>query len=555
MKPTMNLGVTALVALMPIMANAAPSAFVSKCGALTIKNETKSTLIRDNEDCKLIWVLPPTAGKTELTGYSPTGNLGMCSEVKDAQGMSARVMKRMEETSKDIDKLNDEFKAASEKVVKAKAKVNAELQKPEIQQMNDALTRMESIDARIDAVAKQLESCNEGCESLKAEYKDLGKQRQQLHADIRKMRQTYIASVRAYEKVKAELASAEEEAASVGKGVDEIMARQSKYHKQLLDLLLFYSRIEGGHAHLDYNTGWDEAVLALTQKFGNEYQFRKVATQEVRVFANLIGAADQDTYLSSMPAILDYSIQGVKYQPFGKDQQPEFSSLTSQLVGNIRMSLMGGCPLYYKDFLNSKELKPSDLPQSYNFAITATYKYPAAYRFKMTASYNLYKFYEKIVNSSSSGGFFSSRTSTSISENKIDRDTFHIDWQIEDPNSIYNEKLRQEIASDIKKDLIGRVLGTMAQPVFDNVPQMPVSQPAHGEHGAIVLANGLNSTCGAVNVYCQAGVWVLRGLDAIFGSNSASQSYRATHDRTATDIWSADTVKWNTGATAFVSKQ
>jgi hypothetical protein len=163
----------------------------------------------------------------------------------------------------------------------------------------------------------------------------------------------------------------------------------------------------------------------------------------------------------------------------------------------------------------------------------------------------LYQFYEKIVSSSSSGGLFSSHTATSIAETKLDHDTFNIDWNVEDPNSKYDEDTREQVAKDLKLDLIGRVLGTMAQPTFENVP-MP-SAPTQQGHGAVVLANGLQNTCGMVNIWCTAGSWVLRGLDAIFGSNSATNSFRSTWDRTATETWNSTTTRWNTGATLFTN--
>lgn len=555
MKPTMKWGFAALLALGPVAANAAPSAFVSKCGALTIPNETNATLVRDNEDCKLIWVLPPTAGTTTFTGYSPNGNLGMCKEVKLAQKLSARVLERMGKVNEEADSLNGEYKAALEKVAKARAKVNEELQKPETQLMREADTRLSTLDSRIESISKQLDNCNNSCDQLNAEYKELAKQRVQLHNDIRELRRKHVDAVRAYEKAKAVLESAELAAANVGKGYDAIQERQTKFRNELLNMLVFYSRTSAGEAHIDYDTGWDAAVEKLNQQYGNQYQFQKVRTSDARIFANIVGAGDKESYLSSMPSILDYSIQGMKYVPWGEEKTTEMTALPSRLVGNVRTSLLGGCPLYYKNFLEDESLTPSDTPQTYNYGISATYKYPAAYRFKMTASYNLYKFYEKIVKSRSKGGFFSSKTVTEVSETRDDKDTFEIDWNVEDPDSIYDEKARKEITADLKKELIGRVLGIMAQPVFATAPPMPISQPAQPEHGAIVLANGLQSTCGNVNVYCQAGVWILRGLDAIFGSSSAEQKFRSVHNTKATETWSANSVKWASGAMTFQSKK
>lgn len=533
-------------------ASAAPGAFGSKCGALTINNDTPATLLRDTEDCSLVWVLPPNAGKTQLTGFTPSANLGMCKEVKTAQGASERVLQRMDATQKEVDELQPQYDAANKRVVDATAKVHDLLQKAELKQLNDMETAQAAVEDKLQAVSDKMDGCDKNCDALSDEYKQLSKQRQDLASAVGKLRSKYLASVRQYDQAKAELNAAEEERNDVGAGLQAIYAKQSQFHKDLLDLLVFYSRIEGGYAHLDYDTQWDDAVARLTKEYNGQYQFRKVPTKDARIFANLVGAGDQATYLSSMPSLLDYSINGLKFQPFGEERQPEMSSLPSHFSGTLRLSLMGGCPLYYKDYLTSNELQPSGTaPDSWNFAISTTYKYPAAYKMKMTASYNLYQFYQKIVESSSSGGLFSSHTATSIAETKLDHDTFSIDWTVEDPDSKYDEETRQQIAKELKLDLIGRVLGTMAQPTFENVP-MP-SVPQQQGHGAVVLANGLQSTCGMVNVWCTAGSWVLRGLDAIFGSNSATNTFRSTWDRTATETWNSDTTKWNTGATLFTN--
>src|SRR5262245_59693427 len=74
---------------------AVPSAFTGKCAALGIVNNTSSTSLSDNEDCRTAWVLPPTFGVASLSGYTPSGNLGLCQEVKEVQGLSHSVLLRM----------------------------------------------------------------------------------------------------------------------------------------------------------------------------------------------------------------------------------------------------------------------------------------------------------------------------------------------------------------------------------------------------------------------------------------------------------------------------
>ena len=118
-----------------------------------------------------------------------------------------------------------------------------------------------------------------------------------------------------------------------------------------------------------------------------------------------------------------------------------------------------------------------------------------------------------------------------------------------------DENARQDIAKTLKLELISRVLSNMAQPVFEKHSQTPMMVPESGEHAAVVLATGLQSTCGVFNIWCTAGAWVLRGVNAVFGSSSAVTDFRSKFDGTTTETWSANTAKWNTGATSFPSEK
>ena len=305
---------------------AAPSAFSSKCGAILIRNNTNATLLRDSEDCNLIWVLPPTAGITQFTGFTPSATLSLCQELKTSQKISAEATEKLASSFQELEKLQSAQRVP--------------------------LSKSESDD-------------------LESRIADLTK-------------------------------------------------KQTAYHSDLQRLLGVYSQIAAGYAHLDYDTKWDAAVNTLTSYFGNQYQFRKIPTKDVRIFANISKSENSATYLTSLPAILDYSVNGLKFQPFGEDRAPELSSLPSHLTGLIHLSLIGGCPLYYQDFLKADTLRLAEIPQNYDFSISATFKYPAAFKLKMTATYNLFKFYEKITASAVHGGYFSSQTATTISESKLD---------------------------------------------------------------------------------------------------------------------------------------
>lgn len=556
MKPVTLLGALLALQTIPYLAHAAPATYGSaKCGALNITNDTDATLVRDHEDCRLVWVFPPTAGTAEFTNFDGTANLNLCQELKETQRSSLRITRQIDETSKRMDNLDPAREAADQALAKATAKVQEGLKSTQMQQMRDIQDRKEAIHTRMEELVTASVSCGDHCDTIRDERKNLAAERIQLGKEEQSLRKQYLAEVKDYEKALAAQKSAQAKRDAVMASVNAIRDEQTKYRNSLHQMMRVYSTYGAGTAYVNYDTGWDAAVKSLNAKYGSEFEFRKVATKDARIYANVVSQGGEQTYLSSLPAILGYSMNGLKYVPYGEETVPGLSSMPSVLGGSVSLSLVGGCPLYFENFIEADQLKPAGTKRNnYAFAISATYNYPSVYRLKMTASYNLYKFYEKIVESSSSGGFFSSHTSTSIVENTVDRDAFNIDWKVEDPDSMYDEKKRAEIGSDLKKELIGRVLGMTAEPQLQ-APALTAVVPAPGEHGAVILANGLDNTCGRVNLWCTAGSWVLRGLNGIFGSDSASSSFRSTTDKTATETWNAETVRWNAGAVVFVPRK
>ncbi|MBF0365189.1 MAG: hypothetical protein HQK50_06435 [Oligoflexia bacterium] len=50
--------------------HAVPTASTSKCSAINLINTTPSDLIRDKEDCNIIWVMPPSSGEINFMDFS-----------------------------------------------------------------------------------------------------------------------------------------------------------------------------------------------------------------------------------------------------------------------------------------------------------------------------------------------------------------------------------------------------------------------------------------------------------------------------------------------------
>ena len=539
-----------------VSALAAPSAFEAKrCGPLNIVNETTSTVIRDHNDCSKIWVMPPEMGEVKTRHFKKSGNLGFCAEMKNIQKISKRIAQRIGNYQIDIDNQAPRIRTAEKKLeiamaAYAKAKAN-----PNLTEFSTLKDRVDNIEARIVEIQEQLNTCEQFCQTLMSEFSDLSKEKRELNKELRQVRREVRNDVRAYDKAKAQKDSAEEFLEIVRNEVLEKIDRQTLLKSKLFGMYSNYAKLEGGYIGVNYDLKWDDNVANLEAKYP-QFNFSKVATKDTRIHANFIGAQDRDTYYSSLPMILDYTIAGFEYQPYGVEREAAISSVPSEIQGDLRLSVIGACPYYYSNFLDDTNgeltINPNAESNEFGFGLSMSYKYPAVFRFQLEAKYNLYKFYKKVVKSGSKGGFFSKKSWKKVSETKIDKDTFDITWL--DEGNLYTQEEKEKIKKAVKEELMNRALQNMAAPAGlppKNVTAVSAWSP---EPGALVVARGLEKTCGWQSYYCRAGAWVLKGLTSIFGSSRAEAEFQSTHDTTSTEVWNEENVIWRPGASSFVEK-
>ena len=531
-------------------ANAIPSAYVSNYGSLFIENPTNSTLLRDTEKSQTVWVLPPNSGETQFKGLTPSANLGFCPGIANLMKASNDIDARIGQLAQKKMELIPELEEA-ERALQAAHKNKGEIASSgAIKDMLLLQTEISDIESRQLELLDRMESCENSCEQVVSEFREISTHLAEQRGLLRSMQEQNREETKKLRQAEARVESAEAVLDSVGTRYEKLVVKLSHLSNQVFDMFSNKGKLEGGIALIDYDTGWENNVKFLEGKYAN-YDFKMIPTANVRIFANIAGANDQNSYIQSLPQLLDYTINGTKYVPWGQVDHTA-SALPSVLTGNMRLSTIGACPLAVKNFFENTGFTPkTNASADPLYSISATYAHPVAYKFKVKASYNLYKFYEMIKKSGSKGGFFSTRSYSKVLETKTDRDTFHIDWLIEDPNSQFTFEKRQQITAEIKKDLINRVLVTMAQPAISSSDQATFIDPGTPpEAGSLVLAKGLSKTCGW-NIYCQAGSWVLRGAQAIFGSSTSEQTFKSTWNRTAEETWSTEVASYRSGATSF----
>ncbi|MBT3980311.1 MAG: hypothetical protein HOE90_03110 [Bacteriovoracaceae bacterium] len=541
---------------------AIPSGFTSDCGALTgINNQTNSTLVRDHKSCQKVWVLPPTSGRANLSHFTAGGNLGFCKTMKSLQSSTYRIVERMKRYTVEIDAMTPGLNHARKKLMKERkkaAKYEAE-HKEALSQMRSLTSHLEGLEMQIEKNTELSMNCGsdaELCERLHEEYRSLKLERRSTYVELREFRSEHHDIVRSFEKAQRKVELAQQNLNTVLEVIQLKETEQLKLLTLVQGAYQTYANMEGGFAHIDYDSGWEQNVKWLENRYP-QYQFEMIRTKGARIHAQLTGATNKAAFLSSLSSILDYTIQGLNYLPYGDaPSENVHASLPSHLVGAIRLSLVGACPLYYKDFLDEGDILTANPNVSTNvvFGITASYQYPVNYRFNMTASYNLYKFYQRMVTSKSKSRFFSRKNWTEISETNLKKDSFFINWEVEDPDSTFSSKQRMSMQKEIKQDLMSRVLTMAAEPVSVPAAADVEPLPIPVTNGAMIFAHGVSQTCGSMSIWCKGISWALKGVAGSFGSASSATNYMSKQDYTAEEKWGVNQSTWIGGTTTFLNK-
>lgn len=183
------------------------------------------------------------------------------------------------------------------------------------------------------------------------------------------------------------------------------------------------------------------------------------------------------------------------------------------------------------------------------YGLTITYNFPAAMKVKGTAVYNMYKMYQKVVSSGSSGGFFSSRSWSNVEEHNFFKDSFNVDWSSQDPQNEISEEQRLATEHDMRAHIMDRI-ANLALPMTPNRDGIIAANPPPAD-GARVIAGSLMQACPG-NIYCVGGSLILSSLDAIFGSSSSTASYLMTQNFDATESWSTSKVIMKPWVTTYI---
>ena len=533
-----------LLTVLPILINfssawAAPSIYPLDLTQLqSLNNPTSSNLIADDLDTKKIYVMPPNVAEAKVSGlHTLSANVGFCGEVSDLQKYSRRATEKIAQLSEQELKYKPQVDQARKALSEAREEAARFATENKLSALFDLDTQIQQKEDRLSALYKSADNCKSVCENIKTEIIETEKAKNQLMKDRRDIAHENTEQSRAYDRKKAIVEARAQNLADAEEGFTKIEERikslRSDFHKMYSD----YAKMEGGRAALIYDSHWDENVSGL-RAANPGFDFEKINTQNAKLFSSLKGVKDIPADLT----VLAYEIAGTP-----KDNYMELNAgFPPKLSSNIVLSLLGVCPMLHPaDF----DLKAPNSVSEMKYGLTITYDFPTTVNLKASARYNMYKMFEKIVSSGSSGGFFSSHSWTSVEERNFFRDSFSINWTEQDPQNTVTEDQRANVERDMRSHIMER-LGSLALPSAPDREAI-ISAGAPPAHGAVVVASSLMTGC-PTNIYCVGASLLFTSLDAIFGSSSSSANYKQIQDIWLDETWSRSQVILKPWVTSYV---
>jgi hypothetical protein len=530
------------------VASAAPTLYPREGNRLpSLVNATTATVLSDHLDQNTFYVAPPATSPARTSNAFFGSNVGFCEDMAKVRDTGTLLERRRQEILLDFFEEEGRIQELSRSIATLEAEAVLFAAKLPNQKQFDALyDELGLIEDEIAEREDALSECDfldDACEApLEAELSVLSGERRRVQSALRALTRSGGPAARDYERAKARVNAAKAEHKVLSDNIDDLTVRIGIYKTQLDSLYDKYARLEGGTVTVSFDSGWRNALDKLRRDNPNT-NFTQLPTQDVLVHAHLVPDIGSPGYLDQLPAVLSLAVNGRSVSLASFEQT--LGAVPETFAGTARMSLVGACPMRRPELFKF-EAGENGLPL---LGLSATYAYPAVMRTQLKVKYNLWKTYEFMKKVSTKGGFFRTRSSVSMSEDTDGETSTSFVWL--DEGSIPEER-KQAIEAQVRADLEADVARFMGIPVYDRGTG-PVEPPAAGESGAVVVSEGLTKTCGAVNVWCAAGAFVLRGLQAIFGGSTAEARFKQKFNFDAERSYTSDAVQLRSGQLVWSS--
>lgn len=524
------------------VASAAPSVYPPSSNKLDIVvNNSPAVVIADHQDSNTLWVLPPNTGSVETSGHWLGANTGFCSSMAIIQSHMEDMNSKRGDYQEDAGEVMEDIAELEQELAEAEAEAAEYYVDEELETVATAYERLEEAEARLDALLDRKSACDldTDCDTIEAEIEAQRAVVDQLDEELKDWRKEHREDWKAFRK-------REKLVEKIERKLDRRIKRAQKYQRyislitgEMLDAYLQFGRLEGGYMNIQFDSLWEDA----TQQIRDDNPFfnvQKVPTKDVRINMQLVPVNSSGTYVNSGESILGYSVNGRSGST--ADIDDTLPSLPETMGGNVRLSLVGACPIA------SPGLFPVATANDGNplFGLTASYKFPSTFRTQASVQYNLWNVYRELKSMKRKGGFFKTKVTKKQSRQlEFGSDTV---FSFNDETGMLpseKQQIKDELMAGIVSELavlMGIPLPTPMQPetTLDNAPA----------NGATVLADGVRDTCG-FNIYCKGVSWILRAASATFGSSESEAQLQQSYNYFITREYSTSEIQWRDGLIGF----
>lgn len=502
-------------------------------------NNTTSNIVADTVDPNVFYVMPPNTGTSEVTGlHTITANVGFCKEMAQLQGYSRSSSERISRLEEQEFQAMGELNAIQKRLVSARdeaAQYITQNNLTELDYIDNRITQLEGNIAELNDKLTTCEgnSCQEFLDQLGREKEEKSKligRRQVLARQHTRSMGMYVRKQQAVKNIQLEYQEASEAWTTLANKIRSIQEEYIKLYKK-------FSELEGAQASISFDSSWDENVKVLAEQNQNRFAFKKIETRDSVIMTSVADVKN----LPSTGSIMSFNIGG-KFSE-GALRLPAYPQ---DVVGNIRLSLLGVCPMLHPLDYN---IPVENGTTKMKFGLTASYEYPSAFVAKAKATYNMHKLYQKIMSSGKKGGFFSSKSFTSVTEKTFFKDEFKVEWSEQDESVAFSEEEKAELEQGWRHQIFTR-LAAIGLPAQSNPGAMVA--PEVPKTGATVLGQSLtnNKVCNS-NKYCAAATVGINVMDAIFGSSKSTASYTNVQDVDMTESMSRESMTYRPYITSY----
>ncbi|WP_163834562.1 hypothetical protein [Spartinivicinus ruber] len=476
-----------------------------------IKAPELGTGVLFGESCDHAYVLPPAIGDVTVTSVAPNANLEFCSSINSLTESNKILISYIEDEVKNYNENQNEIERivyekmfviakdlapleAQSEIIISKLEEQEKLRTDILKAIRTAKT--EYIDCKESSVDAATE-CTEELAIFKEERSKLKDVRREETTLINENYDISLQIKTLTKKMQAEQDKADQLKSTSVKSLAEI----NSLRKIIMDTYKDFALKEGMTAGITYTLPWNELVNEY-QRLNPSISFQAVPIKDSNFKFNTLQASSLETAFRELPGALSVSVAGKRSGLFVEpntlespqklgEQSDKNIPFTDSISGQVRLSLMGACPLVdHEGSIKedaSKELHSYLMPNAileYEVKVNRGYK----------AEYNLYRMYEKYMKTKTKGGgFIRHKKKTKGYENKIVEEGFTIEFLADGGEFNYTPEEQARIASEVKSTLINRAVKHIA--TFVDIRKMVPELQETTITGAGVFAKTLAKNC------------------------------------------------------------